>query len=120
GGEMWADCVEKYLNFETACGYLENGGRILGDSRPTEVEEWLREGRKWHAPPKIKNLGGMDVAGTYVGKWWVWWRSVQPPESEWVGGELTCPPVEDMTWERLAKMHGRNGLMQVMATLLWW
>jgi hypothetical protein len=31
---------------------------------------------------------------------------------------LSCPTIAD--WSGMVKLHGRNGLLQVMASLLWW
>ncbi|KAJ7795564.1 hypothetical protein B0H14DRAFT_2919060 [Mycena olivaceomarginata] len=46
----------------------------------------------------------------WVGLWWAWWRSLQPEERAVLeNGEFT-----------MAKMYGDNGLLQVMAGLVWW
>ncbi|KAJ7446034.1 hypothetical protein B0H11DRAFT_2249218 [Mycena galericulata] len=114
----WADCVDKYLDFEAACGYQDEGPRIGGEGRPDEVAEWIRGGRKWFSPPSIKNLGRLGEKGSYANNWWLWWRSIQPPERQWFGGMLTAPT--EMTFGKMTTMYGRNGFMQVMASLLWW
>ncbi|KAJ7821733.1 hypothetical protein B0H13DRAFT_1527994, partial [Mycena leptocephala] len=107
-----------YLNFEAAFGYQDSGPRIDGDPKPEEISAWLKGGRKWSAPPRISNLGRLGEKGTYADIWWLWWRSLQPPERMWVGGMLTWPT--EMTWGKLTRMYGRNGFMHVMASLLWW
>ncbi|KAJ7120548.1 hypothetical protein C8R43DRAFT_839723, partial [Mycena crocata] len=114
----WGDLVEKFLDFEEACGYVDKGTQIGIDERPTEIWEWLRKGRRWHVPPKIKNLGRCGEAKTYVDNWWLWWRSIQPGERDWVGGMLTWP--NKITWGSLTGLCGKNGFMQIMASLLFW
>ncbi|KAJ7688928.1 hypothetical protein B0H14DRAFT_3051659 [Mycena olivaceomarginata] len=55
----------------------------------------------------------------WVGLWLAWWRSLQP--KEWAvleNGELSRP--ENADWSTMAKMYGDNGLLQVMAGLVWW
>ncbi|KAJ7170634.1 hypothetical protein C8R43DRAFT_875402 [Mycena crocata] len=120
-GEEWADCVNRFLDFEAGCGYVEKGPRIGGGKdRPHEVWEWVKGGRRWHDFPVLdsKKIGGIGQVGTFVDTWWLWWRSIQPPERKWVNGGLTCPP--GMKWGRMATLCGPNGYMQVMLSLLWW
>ncbi|KAJ7447959.1 hypothetical protein B0H11DRAFT_1744657 [Mycena galericulata] len=114
----WAKCVNAYLDFEAACGYQDEGPRIGGQHRPDEVAEWIRGGRKWFSTPNIKNLGRRGEKGSYADNWWLWWRSIQPPERDWVGGMLTTPT--SIEWGKLEKMCGKNGFMQIMASLAWW
>ncbi|KAJ7030689.1 hypothetical protein C8F04DRAFT_1263591 [Mycena alexandri] len=118
--EDWARLVDEYLDFEAAAGYPEEGPRMGGEGRPAEVGEFLNGGRKWHSPPRIRNLGKLGEKGSYADKWWMWWRSVQPKEREVVEetGLMTMPM--EMEWGKLTKMSGRNGFMQIMASLLWW
>ncbi|KAJ7092022.1 hypothetical protein B0H15DRAFT_799760 [Mycena belliarum] len=117
-GKIWADCVETYLEVEAACGYRDEGPRIGGERRPEEMQKWISGGRKWFTPPKIAKPGNRGEAGTYTDEWWAWWISLQPPERMCVGGMLTTPT--EMSWGKLPKMCGRNGFMQVMASLFFW
>ncbi|KAJ7032964.1 hypothetical protein C8F04DRAFT_1261533 [Mycena alexandri] len=50
----------------------------------------------------------------------MWWRSLQPSGREVVEetGMMTMPM--EMEWGKLTKMSGRNGFLQVMASLFWW
>ncbi|KAJ7165430.1 hypothetical protein C8R43DRAFT_946121 [Mycena crocata] len=43
---------------------------------------------------------------------------MQPGERIWDNGELSCPA--DADWTEVRKLHGKNGLVMVMAALLWW
>ncbi|KAJ6492728.1 hypothetical protein C8R47DRAFT_1070280 [Mycena vitilis] len=117
-GDDWAGLVSTYIDFEAACGYQESGPRIHGEGKPDEIVTWLKGGRKWFAPPHIARVGRVGEAGSYADNWWLWWRSIQPPERLWIGGMLTSPV--EMTWGKLARLYGRNGFMQIVASLLWW
>ncbi|KAJ7022288.1 hypothetical protein C8F04DRAFT_1272732 [Mycena alexandri] len=118
--EDWARLVNEYIDFEAAAGYPDEGPRMGGDGRPSEVGEFLTGGRKWHSPPKIRKLGKLGDKGSYTDNWWMWWRSLQPAEREVVEetGMMTMPM--EMAWGKLTKMSGRNGFLQVMASLFWW
>jgi hypothetical protein len=60
-----------------------------------------------------------QAAELWVSLWWGWWRSLQPEERELLeSGELSRPEKAD--WSKTAGMYGNNGLLQVMASLLWW
>jgi hypothetical protein len=63
-------------------------------------------------------LGAEGEEKTWVNSWWKWWVSLQPPERVYAEGRLEQPNTAD--WEDMAQLHGKNGLMQVMAALLWW
>ncbi|KAJ7020136.1 hypothetical protein C8F04DRAFT_974751 [Mycena alexandri] len=118
--EDWARLVNEYIDFEAAAGYPDEGPRMGGDGRPSEVGEFLTGGQKWHSPPKIRKLGKLGDKGSYTDNWWMWWQSLQPAEREVVEetGMMTMPM--EMAWGKLTKMSGRNGFLQVMASLFWW
>ncbi|KAJ7855820.1 hypothetical protein B0H13DRAFT_1517247, partial [Mycena leptocephala] len=50
--------------------------------------------------------------------WWKWWVSLQPAERVYHERRLEQP--SSASWDVLAQLHGKNGLLQVMVTLLWW
>jgi hypothetical protein len=66
----------------------------------------------------VGEIGDQKQAGSFVACWWAWWISIQPEERANFGGMLSCPTTAD--WSLVIKLHGRNGLLQVMASLLWW
>ncbi|KAJ7194375.1 hypothetical protein B0H12DRAFT_1082447 [Mycena haematopus] len=68
------------------------------------VVDWER--RKWDKQVDIGVLGDAMTAETYVAKWWGWWAKVAPNDRSDLSSVL--------------KLHGRNGLLHVMASLLWW
>jgi hypothetical protein len=123
-GVDWARCVQKFFDFESAWGYAEGTWKMPTGTRPRQVTGWLNRGRKWTLPPALGGLLGRRQATgqadeLWVGLFWKWWRSLQPQERVVLdSGELSRPEVAD--WSTMAKMYGDNGLLQVMAALVWW
>jgi hypothetical protein len=124
GGVEWAVCVQKFFDFEGAWDFVEGSWSMPKPSRPQQVSGWLSRGRKWMLPPTLGGLLGRRQAEgmsaeLWVGVWWGWWRGLQPAEREVLAnGELSHP--ETAGWSAMARMYGNNGLMQVMAVLVWW
>lgn len=116
-GNKVAACVSNFFDFEAARGYSD-GSKISVKERPGVVQAWLARGRKWEKVVDLPILGSQKKGGTYIGSWWRWWALVQPEERELVNGDLTKPGEVD--WSQMSTLHGRNGMLQVMATLLWW
>ncbi|KAJ7136478.1 hypothetical protein C8R43DRAFT_1132379 [Mycena crocata] len=117
-GIEWARCVRNFFDFEASHGYDENGGESVPMSgRPEAVQRWKARQRLWFSPMTITDIGAEGQDGTFAADWWNWWRGMQPEEREWIGGMLTCPSTE---WTEMRTYFGRNGLLQVMATLWWW
>jgi hypothetical protein len=75
-------------------------------------------------PPALGGLLGRREATGQAEELWVglfgaWWWTLQPDEQAELGNrELSQPEKAD--WSMMAQMHGNNGLLQVMAALLWW
>jgi hypothetical protein len=105
-GIEWASLVDKYYDFEAAWGHRDVGGQITTESRPKALEWWISRGRKWEKTVDIGVVGNAKAPGTFVSGWWDWWVNVQPAER----GD----------WPVMLKLHGKNGLLQLMASLLWW
>lgn len=110
--------ISVFFDFEAACGYEVDGGQISVTERPEEVEAWIIEGRNWAEPFPLEDVGAWDRPGSFAYHWWRWWRSLQPDGRLWAGGFMSCP--DDCNWEPLASLYGSNGLLEVIATLLWW
>ncbi|KAJ7446790.1 hypothetical protein FB451DRAFT_1412199 [Mycena latifolia] len=121
-GKEWgiecAGCVDKFFNFEAAFGYTDEGAQIGTRDRPGAMKLWITKARKWDATVDIGKVGAQGEEGTFADSWWKWWASLQPDEREMIGGMMTCPSGID--WGAITKLHGRNGMLQVIATLLWW
>ncbi|KAJ7851619.1 hypothetical protein B0H14DRAFT_2178310, partial [Mycena olivaceomarginata] len=123
-GPQWATCVRKFFDFEGAWGFVKGSCSMSRGVRPQQVSGWLSRGRKWTMPPALGGLLGKrqatgQAAELWVSLWWTWWRSLQPEGRELLeNGELSRP--EEADWSRMAGMYGDNGLLQVMASLVWW
>ncbi|KAJ7027469.1 hypothetical protein C8F04DRAFT_1267041 [Mycena alexandri] len=100
-GDVWADCVDSWVQLEMASGFNNEGGHLTTTHRPTAVTDFMSGGRRWEKVREIAYVGSKAEEGTYVAKWWAWWGKI----------------VED---GGLAKMHGRTGFMLVVGSLLWW
>ncbi|KAJ7874259.1 hypothetical protein B0H13DRAFT_2348671 [Mycena leptocephala] len=118
-GIAWAECMSTFFNFESAHGYSEEKNvQIQTALRPQEISDWLAWGRQWERQMPLGFLGGEGEPGTWINRWWTWWVSLQPSERVEAEGKLAQPDSAD--WEKLAQPHGKNGMLQVMVTLLWW
>ncbi|KAJ7806241.1 hypothetical protein B0H14DRAFT_2610579 [Mycena olivaceomarginata] len=107
-GLQWALCVQKFLEFEAAWGFTECTYQMAKKNRPGQIGGWLSRGRKWTLPP---TLG--ETLGTRKNE------ELWPNERVTLeNGELSRP--EEADWSAMAAMHGKNGILQVMATLGWW
>ncbi|KAK7023024.1 hypothetical protein R3P38DRAFT_2779769 [Favolaschia claudopus] len=113
GGVEWAVCVAKLFDFEKKCGFSEET-LITTEERPDIMKRWLGRARKWEVKQQLGDLGAEAIEGTFIDGWWKWWNVIQPKER----GAMLRPAGLD--WGAVTKLHGRNGLLQVMATLLWW
>jgi hypothetical protein len=118
-GMEWSVCVGKFFDFKSAWGFLEKGVQVGRMYRPQQVAGWLSRGQKWTMPPTL----GMDIRtrqtkDLWVGLWWKWWESLQPEEHTLQDNKLSYP--EQASSSEMAGLHGDNGLLQVMATLVWW
>ncbi|KAJ7439913.1 hypothetical protein B0H11DRAFT_1691644, partial [Mycena galericulata] len=116
-GIRWAKCVATFFDFEAAYGY-EEGGQMGAKGRPKEVSAWIARARKWNVKVDLGSIGEDGEEGTFADRWCNWWRSIQPSDRKIMGRIMTSPNEAD--WSRLCKLHGKNGMLQVMATLLWW
>ncbi|KAJ7722491.1 hypothetical protein DFH07DRAFT_971923 [Mycena maculata] len=117
-GTDWAYCVDAFMEFEAVCGYKEDGAQITSKGRPTAVKVWLGRARNWDSTMKLGELGKEGQEGTFADDFWNWWTSLQPPERVAFNGSLSRPG--DADWSGLLELHGKNGVLQVMAALLWW
>ncbi|KAJ7306866.1 hypothetical protein DFH08DRAFT_975891 [Mycena albidolilacea] len=118
-GLEWAVCVQKFFDFEGECGFADGGRQMPRKLRPVQVGGWISRGRKWRLPPALGSELGTREDDLWVGRWWKWWTSLQPKERAEIDGEELLRP-ETADWSDMAGMYGKNGLLQVMATLVWW
>ncbi|KAJ7642534.1 hypothetical protein B0H17DRAFT_1148793 [Mycena rosella] len=117
-GLKWAQCVAAFFDFEGAHGYDDAGAQMPVKGRPKQVKAWIARARAWEKGMDLGVLGERKRKSTFIGSWWVYWTSLQPEER--LGGEEKLSRPEMADWEAMSKLHGKNGLLQVMLTLLWW
>ncbi|KAJ7161947.1 hypothetical protein C8R43DRAFT_1123657 [Mycena crocata] len=117
-GIEWASCVERFYGFESRFGYSDRGGQVTTSIRPPALKWWIGRARQWNWLVTLGAGGGRKEASGYGEDWWKWWRMMQPAERKMVDGKLSIP--QGCDWGPLTKLHGKNGLLQVMASLLWW
>lgn len=83
-------------------------------SRPKEVAEWMKWGRKLNKPPAITDISQFSQS------WWGWWQGLQPA---WrLRDSSNRPLISSMVgdhWGGLVR-PGKNGLLLVLLTLAWW
>jgi hypothetical protein len=65
------------------------------------------------------DIGTWQTKELWVGAWWKWWHSLQPEERA-LQDNNELSRLGEMNWSEMAELHGDNGLLQVMATLVWW
>jgi hypothetical protein len=116
GDLEWASCVEKFLDFEKRCGYSE-GSQIPVGGRPGVVKTWLAKQRRWDVTMDVGVLGAESMPDTFIHDWWKWWMTLQPKGRGNIG---MLSQAATLDWSAVVRLHGRNGILQVMATLLWW
>ncbi|KAI0350002.1 hypothetical protein OH77DRAFT_1431488 [Trametes cingulata] len=81
------------------------------ESRPAEVAEWLRFGRKLD-----KNLHIADEA-SYAHLWVTWWTLLQPDWRKDEHGGLIRAGQGPWGW---LDHPGKNGLFIALLSLMWW
>ncbi|KAF8182178.1 hypothetical protein K438DRAFT_1564011 [Mycena galopus ATCC 62051] len=107
--------VGKFMDFEGEWGFENGTATCATKAHPAQVGAWIAHGRKWNAPPCLGDMGTQETEDSWVGRWWSWWMSLQLEER---GEEMLR--TETVDWSGLFMMYGKNGLLQVMATLSWW
>jgi hypothetical protein len=71
-------------------------------------------------PPALgTDIGTRETKELWVGVWWKWWESLQPEERTTQDNNELLRPGE-VNWSEMAGRYGNNGILQVMATLVWW
>ncbi|KAI0038252.1 hypothetical protein FA95DRAFT_1470641, partial [Auriscalpium vulgare] len=78
--------------------------------RPAEIKAWIKSARPW------KNRK-IDKLSTFMTDFELWWRGLQPVTRFDAFGSLH-PPTDDMDWSSLS-IAGKNGVISVVAALLW-
>ncbi|KAJ6449235.1 hypothetical protein C8R47DRAFT_1084772 [Mycena vitilis] len=124
GGDEWVECVRRLIVSERAWGFRAAG--LLGamksrQGRPSEVSKFMTYARKWEVEMDAEAVGPREREDSFAHGWWVWWELLQPKgRRDGEGGLLAAADVDVAEWEVLAKSHGRNGFLLVVACLFWW
>ncbi|KAJ7799343.1 hypothetical protein B0H14DRAFT_2617076 [Mycena olivaceomarginata] len=93
GGIEWASLVDRFFDFEAAWG-------------PDALDWWISRGRKWEKKGRHRGAGRCEDA-----------RDVCVEMVELVG---EGPAKDRSDWAPMLKLHGKNGMLQIMVSLLWW
>ncbi|KAJ6470100.1 hypothetical protein C8R47DRAFT_1222728 [Mycena vitilis] len=126
GGWSWLRLIWLFLRAEEELGWTEGKGlRLLPvGKRPEEVEAFMKWGRKWQTPQRLVEggIGPRTVAGSIADRWWSWWPCLLPPARMRPDfGDISQPDdIPPDHWVNLARANGRNGMLMVLACLLWW
>ncbi|KAJ7780817.1 hypothetical protein DFH07DRAFT_765303 [Mycena maculata] len=76
----------------------EDGAQMGTTNRPTVVGTWLGRGRKWNMTMDLGTLGDEKDEESFV----------------------AVKGAQEADWEGMSRLYGRNRVLHVMATLLWW
>ncbi|KAF8999721.1 hypothetical protein BDZ89DRAFT_1147582 [Hymenopellis radicata] len=110
---VWAQLVDSFLVLESRSGFVDSGVTLPRTKvRPLEVGKWFKTHRQWQTPQVLKSVDN------FVSGWWAWWKAMQPSGRR--GPEDTLLRPKDFSWDGLESKVGRNGLVLVLLTLLWW
>ncbi|KAE9407660.1 hypothetical protein BT96DRAFT_809281 [Gymnopus androsaceus JB14] len=109
---LWVQAVDAWYSFEKSRGFPAKGkGRdlIATDERPSAVTAWVRNGRK-------KDPLEMEDGAVHRKSLLDWWDALQP---EWHKQGEKYDGANGHDWGSL-KADGQNGLLSVLACMLWW
>lgn len=117
-GAMWADCVTAFVVFEKTAGFGFQDARLPSlPSRPSQMSEWFKHGRK---------LSGQVWDGFCAGdpdafgeRWGKWWSDLQPEGRRRNDGGMYLQDNADVDWDCLRKPGG-SGFFLILVALVWW
>ncbi len=104
--------MDAFLVFERCWGYLEKGKTLTAKERPVCIHAFMKEHHRWD---KHHSLGDLNA---YNEQWWKWWAISQPKDHSIAGFCFGTPSTVNRNG--LESCYGSNGLLLVMASLLWW
>ncbi|KAI5822729.1 hypothetical protein K523DRAFT_198681, partial [Schizophyllum commune Tattone D] len=114
-----------YVTFEQGHDFAVDGAPVRrmnpNMTRPEVYRMWTKFGRPYDQAMDL----GMP-AGPFREVWWTWWAALMPSVRRLDAGKLLdhqqlllkINKVED--WEGFDEFCGKDGLLQVLLTLLWW
>ncbi|KAL1741224.1 hypothetical protein HDZ31DRAFT_45907 [Schizophyllum fasciatum] len=125
-GQTWAtafgDVVHSYIKFEEVHGFptKDAGSKIISSKtiRPSQYSLWTKIGRKYDRAMPVKNVD------EYGQQWWRWLAAHLPESCRMRDSYLLdlsrVDPTDSTTWNGLDKACGKDGLLQLVLSLLWW
>ncbi|KAI0055024.1 hypothetical protein BV25DRAFT_1782489, partial [Artomyces pyxidatus] len=83
--------------------------------RPAIVHDWIKNARKWEG----EFWKAPSVDKMFAGTWWTWWSNLQPEDRPRGDDGMFLRTDEELDWSGV-NVTGKNGILSVMASLLWW
>ncbi|KAG6807869.1 hypothetical protein H0H92_006161 [Tricholoma furcatifolium] len=111
---IWKDLINEWAKFEVSSG-TESRSRLPTESRPEEIQWWMKRKRLFTNVPKI-------CSPEYSVSFEKWWREMQPSwrtESANDGEALSRDVPTGGKWERMLSA-GNNGMFLVIVALAFW
>ncbi|KAI5888640.1 uncharacterized protein SCHCODRAFT_01102414 [Schizophyllum commune H4-8] len=125
-GQSWAtafgDAVKSYVEFEEAHGFpaKDAGRKVISDkkTRPPQYAAWLKIARPYDRPMLIKDID------EYTQQWWGWLAAHLPEglrnQNSYLLDLSRVDLADATTWNGLDKACGKDGVLQIVLSLLWW
>ncbi|KAL1743893.1 hypothetical protein HDZ31DRAFT_83072 [Schizophyllum fasciatum] len=125
-GQTWAaafgDVVHSYIKFEEVHGFptKDAGCKIISNKtiRPSQYSLWTKMGRKYDRLMPVKD------ADEYGQQWWRWLTAHLPESCRMSNSYLLdlsrVDPSNSATWNGLDKACGKDGMLQLVLSLMWW
>lgn len=109
---LWVQAVDAWYNFEKSRGFpAKSKGKdlIVTEERPSAIATWVRNGRK-------KDPVEIEDGAAHRKSLLKWWDTLQP---DWRKQGEKYDKGDEHDWGSL-DADGRNGLLSVLACMLWW
>jgi len=113
-GILWLLCLQAFVDFQQRAGFPDGGPSFPPSTsvRPREISVWMKNGRRWTDVD-------LDDTERFGKQWWDWWHSLQPKSRIRRYQSRSTSPTLEMDWSGLQK-PGKNGILLVMISLVWW
>ena len=107
-GPKWIKLVQAWYEWEEDGSFATKGSYPdIGHYRPESIFYWQKNARKATWRPAT-------YEADYEKRFWLWWEQLQP------AGRLVDSRDNSQTWDCPLKARGPNGMLQVVAALLFW
>lgn len=112
-GEKWVYLIRRWTELERRYGFRNPPHGFTTKNRPEAVKFWISRARPWEEskwPP-------LPSSEQLAKEWWSWWDAINPPWRQRAEDRLVVGG--NGSWDEMKK-PGQNGLLGVIACLLWW